>query len=111
MSDSSPSRIWSILRNALPLAGLVLVFCIAFFGEQGLMANRELRDEMTQLHAEIEELRMDNAELREQVREMLEDPVAIEKTVREEMFMVSKDQRETLFVFGEDDVDRPSPDE
>lgn len=88
-----------MIRNLLPLVGLVLVFCIAFFGEQGLMANHELRTEMAQLHNEIEGLRTANAELEEQVRAMRDDPIAIEQTVREEMFMVREDRPETIFVF------------
>jgi cell division protein FtsB len=87
------------MRNLLPLVGLVLVFCIAFFGEQGLMANHQLRTEMSQLHDEIEGLRTANAELEEQVRSMQDDPIAIEQTVREEMFMVREDRPETIFVF------------
>lgn len=91
------------MRNLLPLAGLVLVFCIAFFGEQGLMANHQLRTEMTQLHGEIEGLRTANAELEEQVRAMRDDPLTIEQTVREEMFMVREDRPETIFVFPDGD--------
>ncbi len=87
------------MRNLLPVAGLALVFCIAFFGEQGLMANHELRTEMAQLHDEIEGLRTVNAELEEQVRAMTDDPHTIEQTVREEMLMVREDRPETIFVF------------
>ncbi len=98
------------MRNLLPLAGLVLVFCIAFFGEQGLMANHQLRTEMAQLHGEIEGLRTANAELEEQVRSMRDDPVTIEQTVREEMFMVREDRPETIFVFPDGKTpEEPTP--
>ena len=89
------------MRNLLPLAGLILVFCIAFFGEQGLMANQRLRTEMAQLRDEIEGLRNANAELEERVRAMRDDPAAIEQTIREDMFMVHEDRPETIFVFPE----------
>lgn len=89
------------MRNLLPVAGLVLVFCIAFFGEQGLMANHRLRTEMAQLSDEIEGLRTVNAELEEQVRALQDDPVTIEQTVREEMLMVREDSPETIFVFSD----------
>ncbi len=89
------------MRNLLPLAGLVLVFCLAFFGEQGLMANHELRQEMSLLQDEIEGLRTENARLVEQVQAMHDDPVTLDRTIREEMFMVSSDRKETVFVFPE----------
>ena len=109
-SHSTPGA-WAILRNLLPLAGIVGVFCIAFFGEQGLMANRQLQAEMGQLQEEIGELRTANTELQEEVRALREEPLTIERTVREEMLMVSKDGNETVFVFPEGDAaspDRPT---
>jgi cell division protein FtsB len=89
------------MRNLLPLGGLVLVFCLAFFGEQGLMANHELRQEMTALQDEIDGLRTENARLSEQVQAMHDDPITVDRTIREEMFMVSADRKETVFVFPE----------
>ncbi len=93
------ARAWQVARAVLPVAGLIGVFCIAFFGEQGLMANHELRQQMTELSTEIEQLRTNNASLQEQVRQLQEDPAMIEDTIREEMFMVREDRNEVVFTF------------
>ncbi len=100
------ARLWQVTRTALPLAGLVVVFCIAFFGEQGLMANHSLRLQMADLADEIETLRSSNAALEEQVRRLSDDPGVIEDTIREEMFMVRGDRDELVFAFPEGS---PSP--
>ncbi len=99
-------RAWQVTRALLPVAGLVGVFCIAFFGEQGLMANHELRQQMTELNSEIEQLRSSNAVLQEQVRQLQEDPAVIEDTIREEMFMVREGRDEVVFTFPERDAER-----
>lgn len=101
--------LWQLARTLVPLAGLAVVFCIAFFGEQGLMANHELRLQMAELNDEIEELRSSNAALQEQVRELSDDPGVIEDTIREEMFMVRGDQEEIVFAFPENSP--PPPEE
>ena len=98
---------WQLARTLLPIAGLAVVFCIAFFGEQGLMANHELRLQMADLNDEIEALRSSNAALQEQVRELSDDPGVIEDTIREEMYMVRGDQDEIVFAFPENSPPPP----
>lgn len=96
------------MRTLLPVVGLVAVFCIAFFGEQGLMANHRLREQMTRLQTENNDLRDDNAALQNEVRGLREDPLAQEKTIREEMLMVRPD--EVVYTFrdkGNDDSAAP----
>ncbi len=94
------------MRTLLPIAGLVAVFCIAFFGEQGLMANHRLREQMVRLQAENNDLRDDNAALEEMVRGLREDPLAIEKTIREEMLMARPD--EVVYTFRDKSDDDPA---
>ncbi len=110
MSQLSSSRAWSILRHVLPVAGLIGVFCLAFFGEQGLMANHRLRQEMLGLRGEIDELQSANAALEEEIRRLREDPDAIEATIREEMLMVRDGEVVYAFEDGEPGTPAEDPD-
>lgn len=106
MSRFFTSRSWSVFRNVLPAAGLVGVFCLAFFGEQGLMANHRLRVEMGDLRGEIDELQSSNAALEEEIRQLRDDPNAIEAAIREEMMMVR--DGEVVYAFQAEHPNAPA---
>ncbi len=106
MATRSGGRTLIVLRNLLPLVGLVAIFCLAFFGEQGLMANHRLRVEMRQLRDDNERLRQETEDLREQVRRLREDPDTIERTIREELLMTR--EGEVVFTF-QDEPDGGAP--
>ncbi len=73
------------------ILALVLV-CMALvvheiFGENGYLALRKRRQELTSLEQHIQQLQQENQKLEKQIQALKTDPKAIEKLAREQMHL------------------------
>ena len=87
--DSSHSR------RRWPWLVLIIVavtIVAAATGDQGLIRLFELRSDYARILGQNGELQADNARLEAEVKELREDPEAIEKIAREELGMVKQDE-------------------
>jgi cell division protein FtsB len=95
------SRFAIFLERALPIAilGLALVAVpILVFEPQGLPRLRGLQRELADVNAENAELRRNVAKLRVEVRELRDNPAAVERIARDQLGLVRKS--EVVFQFG-----------
>jgi len=74
--------------RALPVAALSVAVCLALFGEQGVVANRELSARIDGMRQEVAEVERANATLRTEIRTLREDPRAVERLARSELNLV-----------------------
>jgi cell division protein FtsB len=94
----SPS---SLVQRALPIAILALALVgapVLIFEPQGLPRLRTLEKELGDVNAENAELRRDVGKLRAEVRDLRDDPRAVERIAREQLGLVRKS--EVVFQFG-----------
>ncbi|WP_394847905.1 septum formation initiator family protein [Pendulispora brunnea] len=93
---------WSdFIQRALPLAilGLALIGApLLIFEPEGLPRMRSLSKELAQVRAENAELTRDVSKLRAEVRELRDDPAAVERIARGKLGLVRKS--EVVFQFG-----------
>ena len=89
MRNKSPKQLENAarqLRLGAYFAGSLFAFYLVasfFFGEMGLVRYMKLRDQKTQITAEISSLRASNEELRKRVQALRTDPESIELLARE----------------------------
>lgn len=97
------------MRNRLLLVGLVLLNLFLgyrlLFSEQGVFAYLELRAEYREFQEDIAALERENQELSQEIRLLKTDRAYVEKTIRELMKFVKKD--EVLYVFPDTGSDEP----
>jgi cell division protein FtsB len=89
------------VQRTLPIAMLSLALVavpVLVLQPQGLPRLRALQKELDDVNTENDELRRDVARLRIDVRQMRDDPAAIERIARDELGMVRKS--EVVFQFG-----------
>jgi len=95
------SRPGDFLQRTLPIAMLALAGVavpVLVLEPQGLPRLRALQRELDQVDAENADLRRDIGHLRVEVRELRDDPAAVERIARDELGMVRKS--EVVFQFG-----------
>jgi cell division protein FtsB len=88
-------------QRALPIAilGLAIVGApVLIFEPEGLPRMRALEHELDQTSSENAELRRHIADLRVQVRDLRDDPAAVERIARDDLGLVRKS--EVVFQFG-----------
>jgi cell division protein FtsB len=88
-------------QRALPIAilGIAIVGApVLIFEPEGLPRMRALEHELTETNAENAELRRHIADLRVQVRDLRDDPAAVERIARDDLGLVRKS--EVVFQFG-----------
>ncbi len=88
-------------QRALPIAilGLAIVGApLLIFEPEGLPRMRALEHELDQTNAENAELKRHIADLRVQVRDLRDDPAAVERIARDDLGLVRKS--EVVFQFG-----------
>ncbi len=91
----------SALQRALPIGILALALVGApalIFEPQGLPRMRTLEQELARVDAENVELRRDIGTLRVEVRQLRDDPGAVERIARNQLGLVRKN--EIVFQFG-----------
>jgi cell division protein FtsB len=101
------SAIVQFMERALPIAvlGLALVSVpVLILGPEGLPRLRGLERETTQVSAENLELRREVNKLRVEVRELRDDPAAVERIARDQLGLVRKS--EVVFQFGRSKSDK-----
>jgi cell division protein FtsB len=89
------------LERTLPIAMLTLALVavpILVLEPAGLPRLRALQKELDSVNAENDELRRDVTRLRGEVRDLRDDPAAIERIARDQLGMVRKS--EVVFQFG-----------
>jgi cell division protein FtsB len=92
-------------QRLLPIAILavaVVAVPILIFAPDGLPRMRALEKELAQVNAENADLRRDVAKLRVEVKQLRDDPSAVERIARDQLGLVRKS--EVVFQFG-----RPHP--
>jgi cell division protein FtsB len=91
----------SFLERALPIGMLSLALVavpVLVLEPQGLPRLRALQKELDQVDLENDELERDVARLRVEVKQLRDDPAAVERIARDELGMVRKS--EVVFQFG-----------
>jgi cell division protein FtsB len=91
----------SALQRALPIGILALALVgapILIFEPEGLPRMRTLEQELARVEAENADLRRDVGTLRVEVKQLRDDPAAVERIARNELGLVRKN--EIVFQFG-----------
>lgn len=91
----------SALQRALPIGILALALVgapVLIFEPQGLPRMQTLEGELARVEAENAELRRDIGTLRVEVRQLRDDPAAVERIARNQLGLVRKN--EMVFQFG-----------
>ncbi len=89
------------VQRALPIGILALALVgapLLILEPQGLPRMRTLEQELARVEADNVELRRDIATLRVEVRELRDDPAAVERIARDQLGLVRKN--EIVFQFG-----------
>jgi cell division protein FtsB len=89
------------LQRALPIGILALALVgapVLIFEPQGLPRMQSLEQELAQVDAENADLRRDISTLRVEVRDLRDDPAAVERIARSQLGLVRKN--EIVFQFG-----------
>jgi len=95
------SRPEDLIQRTLPIAMLALALVavpVLVLEPEGLPRLRALQRELDQVNTENDELRRDVGRLRIEVKQLRDDPAAIERIARDELGMVRKS--EVVFQFG-----------
>jgi cell division protein FtsB len=95
------SRPEDLIQRTLPIAMLALALVavpVLVLEPEGLPRLRALQKELDQVNTENDELRRDVGRLRIEVKQLRDDPAAIERIARDELGMVRKS--EVVFQFG-----------
>lgn len=91
----------SALQRALPIGVLALALVgapVLIFEPQGLPRMQTLERELSRVQAENGELRRDIGTLRVEVKQLRDDPSAVERIARTQLGLVRKN--EIVFQFG-----------
>jgi cell division protein FtsB len=91
----------TFLERALPIGLLALALVgvpILVLEPEGLPRMRALEKELAQVNADNVELRRDVGKLRVEVRELRDDPAAVERIARDQLGLVRRS--EVVFQFG-----------
>jgi cell division protein FtsB len=97
----SPLVLTSAVQRALPIGILTLALVgapVLIFEPQGLPHMRTLEQELARVEADNMDLRRDIGTLRVEVRQLRDDPAAVERIARGELGLVRKN--EIVFQFG-----------
>ena len=100
-SVAAVSALEHFLARVLPLAILVLAVVgapVLIFEPEGLPRMRALQTELDGVNTENVELRRQIGELRAEVRDLRDDPQAVERIARDQLGLVRKS--EVVFQFG-----------
>jgi cell division protein FtsB len=90
-----------VLERTLPIGMLTLALVavpVLVLEPAGLPRLRALQKELDAVHAENDELRRDVVRLRVEVRDLRDDPAAVERIARDQLGMVRKS--ELVFQFS-----------
>jgi cell division protein FtsB len=91
----------AVLERTLPIGMLTLALVavpVLVLEPAGLPRLRALQKELDAVNAENDELRRDVVRLRVEVRDLRDDPAAVERIARDQLGMVRKS--ELVFQFG-----------
>jgi len=94
-------RLTLFTQRILPIAMLILALVsvpILILEPEGLPRLKSLERELADVNAESEELKRDIAKLRVEVRELRDNPAAVERIARDQLGLVRKS--EVVFQFG-----------
>jgi cell division protein FtsB len=97
----APFNLRSFVERALPIGMLALALVgvpVLIFQPEGLPRMRGLEKELAEVSAENVELRRDVAKLRVSVKDLRDDPAAVERIARDQLGLVRKS--EVVFQFG-----------
>jgi cell division protein FtsB len=89
------------VERALPVTILAIALVcvpILIFEPEGLPRLRSLQHELADVETENQELKRDIARLRIEVRDLRDDPAAVERIARDQLGLVRKS--EVVFQFG-----------
>lgn len=80
------------------VAGLLALLAVAaLLGENGLIRLWQLRQEVTTLHRQVQELEAENERLSRSIDRLRQDPAVIEKIARERLGLVKPGERVLRF--------------
>jgi cell division protein FtsB len=94
-------RLTLFTQRILPIAMLILALVsvpILILEPEGLPRLKSLERELADVNAEDEELKRDVGKLRIEVRELRDNPAAVERIARDQLGLVRKS--EVVFQFG-----------
>jgi len=96
-----PRRLTNLLERSLPIGILALALVgvpVLIFQPEGLPRMRALEKELADVDGENAELRRDVGRLRVEVKELRDDPAAVERIACDQLGLVRKS--EIVFQFG-----------
>lgn len=99
--STAPSARVAVIQRALPVSILALALVsvpVLILQPEGLPRLRGLERELADVNAENAELRRDITRLRVEVRDLRDDPAAVERIARDQLGLVRKS--EVVFHFG-----------
>ena len=92
--------VWKYIRQHKYLITiLVFLLVVVFLDENSLMKRAQYRQEISTLKSEIQKYRTQYNEDTQKLKELMENPVALEKIAREKYFM--KKPNEDIFIIEE----------
>ena len=92
--------VWKYIRQHKYLITiLVFLLVVVFLDENGLMKRAQYRQEISTLKSEIQKYRTQYNEDTQKLKELMENPEALEKIAREKYFM--KKPNEDIFIIEE----------
>ena len=101
LTDALSESLGSAVARLLPILilGLALVSVpILILQPEGLPRVRALEHELAEVSSENDDMKRDVAKLHAEVRELRDDPAAVERIAREQLGLVRKS--EVVFQFG-----------
>lgn len=87
--------------KGLLLVVVLIVFILVlsfFFGDSGFLDIRGKKKEIEITKAEVERLKKERDQLAEEVEELEKDPLALEKTAREQLWLMKKNEKVIVLI-------------
>jgi cell division protein FtsB len=88
---------FAIVSNRYTLALAAFIIWVVFFDENNMFVQRQRTQELVQLNKKIDYYKTQVAQARQELKDLDNDPTALEKYAREKYFM--KRDNEEVFIF------------
>ena len=93
---------FTIISNRYTLALAAFIIWVVFFDESNMFVQRQRTQELVQLNKKIDYYKTQVTQARQELKDLDNDPAALEKYAREKYFM--KRDNEEVFIFDSSSV-------
>ncbi len=83
---------------------LILTF---FFGDSGIVEIIRTQNKIEELKKNIETLELEKKQLKDEIEELKSDPMALEKTAREKLWLMKKNEKVVVIIKDSDKKNPP----